>query len=82
MATLHQDSYLETYLKEVELSVHNREERSKNRIHFLKSCDGIVAHGVDSMKGLKDYTDMEELIGKKIFRNQATSLYLILKKNN
>jgi hypothetical protein len=54
------------YLKEVELSVHNREERSKNRIHFLKSCDGIVAHGVDSMKGLKDYTDMEELIGKKI----------------
>ena len=54
------------YLKEVELSVHNREERSKNRVHFLKSCDGIVAHGVDSMKGLKDYTDMEELIGKKI----------------
>ena len=54
------------YLKEVELSVHNREIRSKNRVHFLKSCDGIVAHGVDSMKGLKDYTDMEELIGKKI----------------
>jgi len=54
------------YLKEVELSVHNREVRTKNRIHFLKSCDGIVAHGVSTMKGLDDYTDMEKLIGKKI----------------
>ena len=54
------------YLKEVELSVHNREVRSKNRIDFLKSCDGVVAHGVTTMKNLQDYVDMKELIGKEI----------------
>ena len=54
------------YLKEVELSIHNREVRSKNRVNFLQSCDKIIAHGVSTMKQLTKYRELESSIDRKL----------------
>lgn len=44
---------------------------------------GIPIWKIDPLfRKYKIFDDLFESIGKKIFRNQATSLYLILKKNN
>jgi hypothetical protein len=53
------------YGKEIELSVHNREVRSKNRIKFFKECDNIIVHGISTMKDLNEHREFESLIGKK-----------------
>ena len=54
------------YLKEVELSIHNREVRSKNRVNFLQACDKIIAHGVSTMKQLTKYRELESSIDRKL----------------
>ena len=54
------------YAKEVELSVHNREVRTKNRIKFFNECDEVAVHSVLTMKDLKEYRELETLIGRKL----------------
>jgi len=54
------------WFKELELSVHNIEVRSKNRIDFLKECDGIVAHGITTMKNSPFLLEIEKQLGEKI----------------
>ena len=53
------------FLKEVELSIHNREVRSMNRIKFFKECDDVVAFSVATMQDLKEYKDLELSIDRK-----------------
>ena len=54
------------WFKELELSVHNREVRSRNRIDFLKECDGLIAHGITTMKNSPFMLEIEKQLGKKI----------------
>ena len=54
------------WFKEIELSVHNRQTRSKNRINFLKECDTLASHGITTMKNSAQLKDIEKSLGKKI----------------
>ena len=60
------------YLKEVYVS---DEEKFRNRIKFLKSCDYIHAEAASSMRKLPEFLKIEKLVNKKLnFSNQPINI--------
>jgi hypothetical protein len=56
------------WTKEMVLSVHNREVRSRNRIKFLKECDDIVIGAITTMRDIDPLKDLEKSLNVK-FKN-------------
>ena len=54
------------WIKEVNSSTHNMYERIHNKIEFYKDCDFFAGNGITEMKKLKQYEELEKLVGKKL----------------